>query len=60
MNLTEPPIVETGYPPGKVGFLPYHATGENKYRALGLGEPEKFSAPSQEVIGKLKAAVKSL
>lgn len=47
-------------PPGRVEFLPYHAMGENKYRALGPGEPEKFSAPSQEVIGKLQAAVKSL
>ena len=47
-------------PPGRVEFLPYHAMGENKYRAIGPGEPEKFSAPSQEVIGKLQAAVKSL
>ena len=47
-------------PPGRVEFLPYHAMGENKYRVLGPGEPEKFSAPSREVIGRLRAAVKSL
>lgn len=46
-------------PPEKVEFLPYHAMGENKYRALGLGEPEKFSAPTPEEIRRLKAAVKS-
>jgi len=39
--------------PEKVELLPYHAMGENKYRALGQ-EPQLFSKPTDEKLKQLK------
>ena len=35
----------------KIEFLPYHAMGENKYRAIGK-EPKIFKVPDAERINK--------
>lgn len=39
--------------PEKIELLPYHAMGENKYRAIGK-EPPKFTPPDNEKLNKLK------
>lgn len=39
--------------PEKVELLPYHAMGENKYRAIGK-EPQSFEAPDTEKMNQLK------
>lgn len=44
------------YRPEKVELLPYHALGENKYRALGL-EPEIFHAPSKEDMERFRGMI---
>lgn len=41
-------LAKHGYQTG-VEILPYHALGENKWRAIGV-EPKKFKAPSNEKI----------
>lgn len=38
--------------PEKVKLLPYHAMGENKYRAIGK-EPRKFKIPDQQTVYRL-------
>ena len=43
------------YSPEAVECLPYHAMGENKYRALGKGEPQTFSVPSTAEMQKFKS-----
>jgi pyruvate formate lyase activating enzyme len=43
------------YPPEAVECLPYHAMGENKYRARGMGEPQTFSVPSTAEMQKFKS-----
>ncbi len=40
--------------PDKIELLPYHAMGENKYRAIGK-EPVIFKAPSQDKMNELKS-----
>ena len=40
--------------PEKVELLPYHAMGENKYRALGQ-EPQRFQPPEAEKLKRLQA-----
>ena len=40
--------------PEKVDLLPYHAMGENKYRALGV-EPAVFSVPDEETMQVLRS-----
>lgn len=42
------------YPPDAVECLPYHAMGENKFRALGLGEPPRFSHLTASAIQKYR------
>lgn len=39
--------------PEKVELLPYHAMGENKYRAIGK-EPRKFKVPDQQTVYRLE------
>ena len=48
------------YPPEKVELLPYHAMGESKFRALGLGEPRNFRIPDSELMEKYRAMVSDL
>ena len=48
------------YPPEKVELLPYHAMGESKFRALGLGEPRIFRIPDSELMEKYRAMVSDL
>lgn len=48
------------YPPEKVELLPYHAMGESKFRALGLGEPRIFRIPDSESMSKYRAMVADL
>ena len=48
------------YPPEKVELLPYHAMGESKFRALGLGEPRIFRIPDSELMEKYHAMVSDL
>lgn len=43
--------------PRSVELLPYHAMGENKFRALGLGEPERFFAPDAEKMKELSTII---
>lgn len=43
------------YPPQSVELLPYHAMGENKFRALGRGEPQTFSVPRVPEMQKFKS-----
>lgn len=48
------------YPPEKVELLPYHAMGESKFRALGLGEPRIFRITDSELMEKYRAMVSDL
>lgn len=48
------------YPPEKVELLPYHAMGESKFRALGLGEPRLFKAPSDDEMRRYRALLQDL
>lgn len=47
-------------PPQKVELLPYHAMGENKRRALGLGEGPTFSPPAEEAMARFRDMVRDL
>ena len=42
------------YPPQKTELLPYHALGENKFRAIYNCEPPVFHAPSKGELEKMK------
>ncbi|MGM9624587.1 MAG: glycyl-radical enzyme activating protein [Eubacteriales bacterium] len=48
------------FPPDKVECLPYHAMGENKFRALGMGEPRTFTVPRAEDMQKYKAMLSQI
>ncbi len=48
------------YPPKKAELLPYHSMGEGKYRALGLGEPQIFTVPSETSMKKFKNMIGDL
>ena len=48
------------YPPKKAELLPYHSMGEGKYRALGLGEPQTFTVPSETSMKKFKNMIGDL
>lgn len=41
----------------EVRLLPYHTFGREKYRMLGMPEPELFTIPDDERMGRLKAIV---
>ena len=45
-------------PPLAAELLPYHAMGENKYRALTGKEPEKFSPPPSGTLEKYRAMLR--
>lgn len=49
-------LAKHGYQKG-VEILPYHALGENKWRAIGV-EPKKFKAPSNEKIEQFQNVFK--
>ncbi|MBP3692331.1 MAG: glycyl-radical enzyme activating protein [Clostridia bacterium] len=49
-------LAKHGYQTG-VEILPYHALGENKWRAIGV-EPKKFKAPSNEKIEQFQNVFK--
>jgi len=42
------------YPPEATELLPYHAMGENKFRALFGSEPPHFTAPSAEALARYR------
>ena len=42
------------YPPESVELLPYHAMGEGKLRALGMGEPKTFTVPGAAEMQKFR------
>ena len=46
------------YPPESVELLAYHAMGENKFRALGCGEPPHFSVPTADAMEKYRRMLK--
>lgn len=46
-------FLATNGKPEKIEILPYHAMGENKYRAIGK-EPQIFKTPDDKKIKKLK------
>ena len=46
-------------PPSKIELLPYHAMGENKYRAIGK-DALHFQAPSPERLDQLKDVFSTL
>lgn len=48
------------YRPEKVELLLYHALGENKYRALGKGEPMSFSVPGKELIERYSSMLSDI
>ena len=46
-------FLKTNGTPEKIELLPYHAMGENKYRAIGK-EPQIFKTPDAENMKRLK------
>lgn len=44
----------TAHPPQLTELLPYHAMGENKYRALLGKEPCRFTAPDEETLKRYR------